>query len=60
VRNEGGLVLAVTNSWNQRISNVTEKNPGEAALQITKIFPSCSGPQLFLPATHEKKPFHLN
>lgn len=29
VRNEGGLLLAITSSWNGRISNVKEKNPEE-------------------------------
>lgn len=64
VRNEGGLVLAVANSWNGRISNVREKKSRRRilleVLQITKIFPSCSGSQLFLPVTQEKKPFHFH
>lgn len=64
VRNEGGLVWAVVNSWNGRISNVREKKSRRRSLldvlQITKIFPSCSGPQLFLPVTPEKKPFHFH
>lgn len=39
--------------------NISRRSCLSEVLQITEIFPSCFGPQQFLPVTHGRKLFHF-